>query len=659
MSIPTPHTSTLTDLFNLQIIQSAEISPNGCFVAFVASNYDESEDKDYHHIWLYNRANDESRQITFGKHNHSSLAWSPDSGSLAFVSNRSGENQIYLLPMSGGEARPITDIEQGVTGSIFWSPDGTQIAFSAGLLPKDLPDLTEPYRVTRHVYRFDTLGYTDGAVQNIFTIDIATGAQKQWTAGQTRNQVSGWSPSGDQLLYFEFLQPDSHYSDLKQFCVLDFPTGKITHVMSNWGNIAGAAWHPDGEQIVFIGWPDGAMRGSKADLYVADLAGERAPENRTADLKCGVGGLLLDGMPSGLMIKSREIYVTKDGESAIAHVQIGGTIHLFKIALRGEISHQPIVIGDRTIYLMGLDQTDETLLFIAADLHQPYALFLANSDGRSEKQITNLNEQFLTQTPQKRIKHLTFTGKHDVKVEGWLIMPPTGDGPFPTILEIHGGPHCGYGHTYHVIVEFLISAGFAVLMINHRGSTGYGDDFGTALYGDWGNLDYADLMAGLDCAIETGYVDGDKLGVCGISGGGYLSSWIIGQTGRFKAAAPENPVTNWHSFYGTSDIGVRFGLGQMGGHPHEIPETYARCSPINYAHQCTTPTLLIQGEADWRCPAEQSEQFYTVLKANGCRVEMLRLPAASHAGSVYGPPKIRRAKLEALLDWMNRYVLGE
>jgi dipeptidyl aminopeptidase/acylaminoacyl peptidase len=146
--------------------------------------------------------------------------------------------------------------------------------------------------------------------------------------------------------------------------------------------------------------------------------------------------------------------------------------------------------------------------------------------------------------------------------------------------------------------------------------------------------------------------------VCGLSGGGNLSSWIVGQTDRFKAAVPENPVTNWLSMYGVSDIGVWFSVEELGGHPHEIPEIYARCSPITYAHNCTTPTLLIQGENDFRCPAEQSEQFYNVLKANGCTVEMLRIPANSHVGAIAGTPIARRAQNEALLGWMNKYVLG-
>ena len=658
MSTSKLRSTTVTDLFNLQMIQSAQISPNGRFVAFVVSSYNEAEDADNHHIWLYNRATDSSRQITFGKHTHANPIWSPDGSSLAFISSRSGKGQLFLLSMEGGEARPLTDLEQGVAGNCAWSPDGTQIAFSAGPLPEKASDYSKPYRVTRHVYRYDALGYVDNAVQNIYTINIPTGELTQLTESNTRNNMIGWSPTGDRLLYSEILPPDSHYADLKRLRIIDVQSGTITNVLDEWGKIKGAAWHPDGKQIVFMGWPQGAMRGAKADLFVMDLA-EQTTDNRTTGLSCGVGGYLLDGMTTGLMLASEEIYVTKDGQSALAHVQMGGSNQLYKIALSGEVSYQPILNGDRTIYLLAVDQEEETLLFAATDFNHPYNLFLADANGRSEEQITHLNDHLLSEIAQARIEHLTFTSKDDVAVEGWLIMPTTDNAPYPTILQIHGGPHCGYGHAYHVLVHFLVSAGYAVLMINHRGSTGYDDSFGTALHGDWGNLDYADLMAGVNFAIAKGYVDGEKLGVCGVSGGGYLTCWIVGHTNRFKAAVPENPVTNWHSFYGVSDVGVRFGLGQLGGHPHEIPETYARCSPINYAHQCQTPTLLIQGEVDWRCPAEQSEQFYTVLKVNGCQAEMLRLPGASHAGSVYGPPEIRRAKLEALLEWMNHFVLEQ
>jgi dipeptidyl aminopeptidase/acylaminoacyl peptidase len=243
-------------------------------------------------------------------------------------------------------------------------------------------------------------------------------------------------------------------------------------------------------------------------------------------------------------------------------------------------------------------------------------------------------------------------------LEGWLIKPPQGKAPYPTVLYIHGGPHSGFGQAYSLDFQMLAGAGFAVLIVNQRGSTGYGNEFATKIIGDWGNLDYKDLMSGVDYAVEKGLADPDRLGVCGLSGGGNLSTWIVGQTDRFKAAVPENPVTNWISMYGVSDISALFAPWELGGKPHEMLDLYWRCSPIANAHKCKTPTLLIQGESDYRCPAEQSEQFYTVLKASGCVVEMLRLPNSPHDGSIMGSPVIRRAQNDALLDWMKRYVLG-
>ncbi len=257
------------------------------------------------------------------------------------------------------------------------------------------------------------------------------------------------------------------------------------------------------------------------------------------------------------------------------------------------------------------------------------------------------------------VEHLHFKGSDGAAVEGWICLPPEGEAPYPTVLYIHGGPHGAFGNIFHFDTQMLCGAGYAVLLVNHRASTGYGDEFSTAIKGDWGNLDYNDLMAGVDTAIAQGYTDGDKLGCCGLSGGGNLSCWIVANTRRFKAAVPENPVTNWVSMYGVSDISAWFAVEELGGAPHEIPEIYAKCSPITNAHTCTTPTLMLQGEHDWRCPAEQSEQFYTTLKANGCTVEMVRFPNSSHAASIYGAPAIRTAQNDALLGWMNQYVLGK
>ena len=324
--------------------------------------------------------------------------------------------------------------------------------------------------------------------------------------------------------------------------------------------------------------------------------------------------------------------------------------------LAGSESWAPVLSGDRSSFVQDLD--GQHLLFAVSTLNNPADLFIADVDGSNERQLTHLNVNLLAERDLPTSEHLLFPGTDGVQVEGWILKPRLGEAPYPTILYIHGGPHSGFGHIFSFDFQMLAGAGYAVLFVNQRGSTGYGDEFATQIIGDWGNLDYQDLMAGVDFTIEKGIADRERLGCCGLSGGGNLSCWIVGQTDRFKAAVPENPVTNWTSFYGVSDIGPWFAVEELGGPPHEIPEVYRRCSPITYAHRCKTPMLLIQGEADYRCPAEQSEQFYTVLKANNCVVAMLRLPASTHIGSIRGEPILRRAQNRALLDWMNKYMLG-
>ena len=256
----------------------------------------------------------------------------------------------------------------------------------------------------------------------------------------------------------------------------------------------------------------------------------------------------------------------------------------------------------------------------------------------------------------RRSKNCLYHTVDGTPIQGWLLLPNQGEPPYPTILYIHGGPHGWYGYQYGSDFQMLAGAGYAVLFVNPRGSTGYGDAFATALSGNWGVLDHKDLLDGVDYAIETGFADPDRLGICGLSYGGYLTTYTIGQTNRFKAAVAENPITDLVSRYGTADMGPWGSLSELGGKPHEIPDVYRRGSPITYAHNCTTPTLLIQCEQDYRCPAGQAEQFYGHLKANGCIVEMLRIPGVSHVASITGSIPVQKAQNEALLDWMQRHV---
>ena len=643
------------DLSRLGWLQGGKLSPDGTKAVYAVARIGKKKEEEKEFVTLHmvdiNTGN--IRKLTGGQKCDTSPAWSPDGKTIAFVSDRYEKGQIFLLPVDGGEARQLTDLKQGASNPQ-WSPDGSKIAFTAGIDygDDDPPDRgKEPYRVTRHVWRFDMIGDLDLAVNNVYVVDVPSGEIEQLTDMQTVNAELRWSPDGSRILFAATMPPDSFQALFPTYHVVDME-GNVESVAPGWGYLPMAQWLPDGRRIAFAGVPDdGSPFGTQHDLWVHDLS-DGTFENRTPSLGYQVGGGLEGRLPAQALAAP---LIGVDSSNAYVRVQVGGTVQIHRVALAGQEQTEPLVTGERTCML--LDVAGGRLLYSADDINATPDLYVANLDGSDERRLTHINDGFLSGITMPEYVNLHFTGSDGAAVEGWYVKPTNGaDAPYPTILWIHGGPHGAQGNRFAFDTHVLNGAGYGVLFVNHRASTGYGNAFATAIKGDWGNLDYGDLMAGVGYAIAQGLADPDRLGVCGISGGGNLSCWVVGQTDRFKAAVPQNPVTNWSSFYGVSDIGVWFAVAELGGHPHEIPEVYRRCSPITYAHNCVTPTLLIQTEHDWRCPPEQSEQFYTVLKANGCVVEMLRQPGGSHGGSINGPVPLRKANLEATLDWFNRHI---
>ncbi len=638
------------DLFKLKFIQGAVLSPDGKKAVYSVERVDAKELKAYTSLWMLDIESGESRAFTSEKTGGGNPQFSPDGKQVAFISARDGAPQVFLIPTDGGEAQPLTKMEQGVGGGPDWSPDGKFIAFTSGPKMEEKPDPKKPYRVTRSVYRFDGVGYLHDKVQDIYFIPVEGGEAKQLTKDDWNNADPCWSPDGKEIMFISGMAPDSFSAD--QLIKVTDLEGNIRSVLGDWGSAGKAVWMLDGKQILFAGQPKGLPIGSKSDLWLVSKDGGE-PQCRTKGLKVGVGGGLQPDMPVMLPLF---LTVQPDGKKAYMNVHEGGKVDIYEISLSGKESWKSVISGDTSTTLLGA--AGDKLLYAISHFTDPVNLFIAGKDGQNVRQLTRLNEEIIQTWKLPEVEHLLYPGVDGAQVEGWLMKPPEGEAPYPTVLYIHGGPHSAFGNTFSFDFHMLAGAGFAVLFINHRASTGYGNEFSTAIKGDWGNLDYNDLMSGVDYAIGKGLVDGDRMGVCGISGGGNLSSWIVGNTDRFKAAVPENPVTNWLSFYGVSDIGAWFAVEELGGHPHEIPEIYRKCSPVTYAHNCTTPTLFVQGEADYRCPAEQSEQFYTILKANGCITEMVRLPNSPHVGSIAGDPATRQYQNDVLLNWMKRYVLG-
>jgi dipeptidyl aminopeptidase/acylaminoacyl peptidase len=643
-------TSTLglDDVLGLQFVAAADLSPDGRRVVYAVTRADVEAEQDRVALHLLDVETGARRQLTAGRGADGSPVWSPDGSLVAFVSDRAGAPQVFVISPDGGEARQVTEMEHGVAGTPAWSPDGTKLAFAA-LAAGQLRDRARPYRVTRAVYRFDQMGYIEDALLDVHVVDVAGGEAKRLTEDDRVNTDPRWTPEGSAIVYLASASPNAAMlSSRLRLVDLD---GRVRDFEHPEAIVAGRAFAPDGRYAVLLGMRRDRPIGSRADLVVVDLA-TGTSEPRTATFDLGLGGALQPDFVAPVTLP--ELVVTEAGE-ALATVQVGGRVGVWAFSLSGPEQSRELIAGDRWVRPMRL--RGDRLLFHATSIGEPGDLYLAELGG-GERRLTDLNADLLRHRSLPRVEHLAYRGADATPVEGWFLRPAGVAGPAPTVLYIHGGPHGGFGHTWSSDMQLLCGAGYGVLMLNHRGSTGYGDEFATSLAGHWGEQDYGDLMAGVDHAIGLGLADSDRLGVCGISGGGNLTCWIVGQTERFKAAVPENPVTNFLSFYGVADIGPWFAAAEMGCQPWESPEAYLRQSPITYAHRCTTPTLLVQGEADLRCPAEQSEQFYAVLKANGCVVEMLRVPNSSHIGTIVGAIPGRRAQNEALLDWMNRYVMA-
>ncbi|QPC84933.1 S9 family peptidase [Phototrophicus methaneseepsis] len=638
------HFGLLDDLHYARI-GSARLSPDGKWVVYERTQPDAETEKTSRNLWRINLATGESRQLTYDD-SSSAPEWSPDGKSIAFLSGRSGKPQIYLLPTDGGEARQITDFMQGIAGGPTWSPDGKSLAFTAGpaVEPRDPSD---PYTVTRFIYRFDGIGYLDDHVRNIFVLTLADGSVKQLTDDAQMNRTLRWSPSGDEILYLASHDPDSpklFYSKIRVVTM----DGDIEEILGlDWGFIKNADWSEDGKKIIFASAVSDHPMATKDDLWEVARSGG-TPVNLTSTMENGVEMAWHPAHNADKMLYF--------GDSARVCVAESGKKGIYAISLTGEPDPQQLLGGERTLSL--LDANDTHMLFLSSTLENPGELHIANLDGTDEKPITHVNEAHMAGIIFPEVEHLLYTNEDGDQVEGWMLLPPGGEAPYPTVLYIHGGPHGWYGHKYTSDFQMLAGAGYAVLFVNPRGSTGYGDDYASALSGHWGVMDYKDLMAGVDYAIEQGLADPDKLGVCGLSYGGFMTTFTVGQTRRFKAAVAENPITDLVSRYGTADMGPWGSLSELGGKPHEIPEVYKQSSPITYAHLCTTPTLLVQGEDDYRCPIGQGEQFYAHLKANGCPTEMVRLPGMSHVASISGPVKVQKAQNEATLNWLNKYILG-
>jgi dipeptidyl aminopeptidase/acylaminoacyl peptidase len=634
----------LEDAQRLRLVRDAGFVPGGRYGYYTVTEVVDRS-RDWNTLWLFERDGADARRLA--ESDVHAPAPSPDGSVIAVTADVDGTAQLCLVPVEGGPARPLTRLPQGVSGGAVWSPDGRSVAFTAG--PAVRRDRSLPYRVDRATYRYDGLGYLDDVVTDLYVADVATGEVRQLTADRCMNTEPRWSPDGTELSYLVMFPPDRTWVLLPELHVLTVATGETrTVVEDSWGGVFSAEWY--GDRLVFAGTTvtDRLFATGKVDLWTVEAGGGK-PECRTTDVTAGVGSHLVTDLPVHGELEARRIRVHED--AAYVGAQIGGDAVVYRVGLTGPESVERVAGGNGSAYLMDADGNGQ-LLTLVASFTEPPELVLGGA------RVTRLNDELLAGLSRPRLHALDVTAPDGVRTDAWVLTPDDGtDGPWPAVLSVHGGPYSAFGSTFVIDHELLAGAGIAVVFHNFRGSYGYGSAFSASITGNWGEAGSLDHHAALDAAIAAGLADPDRLGVCGISHGGFATCWLLGTSDRFTAGLAENPVTGWASTYGEMDSHWWVPT-EFGGTPDELPEVYRERSPLTHAPACRTPLLFVVGDEDLRCPPSESERYYRVLRSNGVPTGMVRLPGSAHTGSWDGPVPARMAQNEALVEWFTWY-LGE
>ena len=645
------------DLLKINFVSDARISPDGRRVAFVVTTLSQEKDEYLANIWIADIAGGAPRRFTAGPGRDTLPRWSPDGSRLAFISERQPgkKGQLMVMPADGGEPVALTRLKSGVAAPA-WSPDGTRLAFLSRVGGWQEPDDEEerkkskpPRVITTLKYRFNGEGFVHDRPTHVFTVPAAGGEPTQLTFGDFPDVDPAWSPDGRWIAFSSPRHDDRDFDDGTDIWVIAAGGGKPWRVTDTRGPAVHPSFSPDGRTLAYLGRRHHNEFGRNVRVFTAAVEGGGTPRCLTEgfDRSCAPLDLAPLWSPDGAWIT----FAAEDGGAlACYRVRAGGTDVPAAV--------ERIIGGERVVTGLSASGDGTRLAFTATDPVSPPEVFAATADGSGERRLTDFNRQWkagvaLAQPERFRFERAGFV------VDGWLMKPAgwTEGGRFPGLLNIHGGPHAQYSWAFFDEVQVQAGAGYGVIYLNPRGSQGYGEAFTRAVVGDWGGGDFADVMAGLDEALRRApWIDPRRLGVLGGSYGGFLTSWTVGHTDRFRAACSERAVNYHPSMFGTSDIGHLFNEVEIGGLPWEKPEVYTERSPLTHAKNIHTPLLIIHSEDDLRCPIEQAEQLFVTLKKQRKEAVLVRFPDENHELSRSGRPRHRLERFRIILDWFAKHL---
>ena len=637
------------DLALLRAPSAPSLSPDGRLVVVAVGRIDLEANAYRGDLWVTPTDGSAApRRFTSGKRD-GRPRFSPDGRWIAFL--RAGDEdkpQLHVMPSDGGEPRRVCEHPLGAE-AFAWSPDSARLAYVARVpdpgrygTDKDVPPEKEPpRRITTFQYRLDNLGFTNDRRPHLFVIDALTeGAEPvQLTRGDYDHGDPAWSPDGRTVAFVSARHETRDEDAASDVFVVPAEGGDPIRVTATDLAVSRPAFSPDGGTIWFGGAPTD-LAGRTTGLWSVPADGTGPPSRLTDperfDHDPSFGGGVLP-----LLVD----------EQAVTTVSIRrGAVPLLRFPVDGS-EPRHLLDGDRQV-----QDYDARGGVVAAVVSDPTSagevvVLEAGPEGSAERTITDFGAPLARSASLRPMTELEATAPDGAKVHGW-VLKPAGPGPFPVVLMVHGGPFAQYGWTLFDEAQVHVGAGYAVVMGNPRGSAGYGETHGRAIVGDFGNLDAKDVLALLDAALADPDLDDDRVGVMGGSYGGFMTSWLVAHSDRFRAAISERACNAFDSFEGSSDIGWLF-VSQYNG---TDPERVLAQSPLTHVDRIRTPMLLIHSEHDWRCPVEQAQRLFVALKQRKVDVELLLFPGEGHELSRSGLPSHRIARFEAVLDWWGRHL---
>ncbi len=665
-----------TDLYAFRWIAAPQISPDGKQAAYVLVTVNAKRDGYETQIWsVATDGKSAPRRLTAGTHD-AAPRWSPDSKTLAFLRPVGDDGaQLFLLSLNGGEPVQLTDVPSGTSPAV-WSPDGRTIAFVNGATPEEIaqkvkggepPKRSDVRVITRAEFRSDDEGFTDPEEHgHLWTVPATPAggdkpqAAHQVTSGAFNETLRQWSPDGRRLYFVSQRVVEDYYLPPDQN-LYSVPAGggAIDTVVDIDGPVVAPVVGPDGQAVAFHGFINPAQPRSyqEEDLYVW-RSGRLT--NLTTDYDFDIGSDVLGDQAPPRGGGATPIVWSADGKSIVTVTTEHGRSNLVRFdATTG--ARTPLTTGDHTVLTYSATPDGRTFVASIGDPTHLPDLYALDAATRKLTQLTHANDSLfsgLTLSSPEDFWYPSFDGR---KVETWILKPPGFDPTkrYPLILNIHGGPHTAYGYIFFHEMQWMAAKGYVVVYPNPRGSTTYGQEFGNIIQYNYPGDDFKDLMVAVDSCIRRGYIDTTKLGVTGGSGGGLLTDWAVTHTHRFQAAVSQRDVADWLGFWYTADFTL-FQPTWFRSVPFHDPQEFLRRSPVQYVDSVTTPIMFVLGDADLRAPATQGgEAMFRALKYLHKTAVMVRFPGESHELSRSGKPNHRVERLDHILNWFDKYLLGK